>query len=125
MSANLSTTSLSLKEAFDYYENGKHRRYSLLFAVNGGAFAVAKLLTPEAGKSAVVLLGALTLPQLAIGMALFTCFMVWDIFVFGERVRATYLENAFTGQGKAVLLLLGALQFAGWLLVAGVCGRGA
>jgi hypothetical protein len=124
MSSNLSITTLSLKEALDYYENGKHRRYSLLFAVNGGAFAVAKLLTPEAGKSAVVL-GALTLPQLAIGMALFTCFMVWDIFVFGERVRTTYLENVFTGQGKAVLLLLGTVQFAGWLLVAGVCGCGA
>ena len=31
-------------ELFDTYEVGKHRRYSLLFAVNGGAFAVAKLL---------------------------------------------------------------------------------
>jgi hypothetical protein len=28
---------------FRAYEDGKHRRYELLFAVNGGAFAIAKL----------------------------------------------------------------------------------
>ena len=124
MAAALSPTTLSLKEALDYYEDGKHRRYTLLFAVNGGAFAVAKLLTAEASKSAVVL-GNLTLPELSIGMALFTCFMVWDIFAFGERVRATYLESVFQFQGKVVLVLLGALQLAGWLLVAGVARGGA
>jgi hypothetical protein len=32
-------------ESFKTYEDGKHRRYTLLFAVNGGAFAVAKLFT--------------------------------------------------------------------------------
>jgi len=26
---------------FELYENGKHRRYSLLFSINGGAFAIA------------------------------------------------------------------------------------
>ena len=28
-----------VSESFKAYEDGKHRRYSLLFAVNGGAFA--------------------------------------------------------------------------------------
>ena len=124
MSPNLSDTTLSLKEALEYYEDGKHRRYALLFAVNGGAFAVAKLLTGEASETAVVL-GSLTLLQLALGMALFTCVMVWDIFVFGDRVRTTYLEDVFSSQGKIVLLLVGALLLVGWVLVSGVCRCGA
>ena len=124
MTVQLTSTSLSLKEALEYYENGKHRRYSLLFAVNGGAFAVAKLLTGEPGKSAVVL-GSLSIQQLSVGMALFTALMVWDIYVFGEKVRTTYLDSAFGKQGKAVLILLGALQFTGWLLVGGIRCAGA
>ena len=106
---------LSTKDAFDLYENGKHRRYSLLFSVNGGAFAIVKLLAGEPGKDPVVL-GHLTLPQLAIGMALFTAVMVADIFVFGEKMRTHQLPGAFGWQGKVVLFLLGFLLCAGWLL---------
>jgi hypothetical protein len=116
MPNTLSSTQLSLNEAHELYENGKHRRYSLLFAVNGGAFAIAKLLVGESGKSAVVL-GGLTLQELALGMALFTAFMVWDIYVFGHNMRVTYLPNSFQWQGKTVLIMLGALQFTGWLFV--------
>ena len=116
MSNTLSTTQLSLNEAFELYENGKHRRYSLLFAVNGGAFAISKLLVVEAGKPSVVL-GSLTLQQLAIGMAAFTLFMVWDIYVFGQNMRTTFLPKAFQWQGKTVLVVLGALQLGGWLLI--------
>jgi hypothetical protein len=47
MSNGLSSTQLTLKEASELYENGKHRRYSLLFSVNGGAFAIAKLVCGE------------------------------------------------------------------------------
>ncbi|WP_341678468.1 hypothetical protein [Niveibacterium sp. SC-1] len=112
----LTSDTLSLKEVLDYYEGGKHRRYALLFAVNGGAFAIAKLLTGEPGKSAVVL-GGLSITQLSIGMALFTACMVWDIYAFGEKVRTTYLDSVFGKEGKLVLILLGVLQVAGWLLV--------
>ena len=106
---------LSTKDAFDLYETGKHRRYSLLFSVNGGAFAIAKLLAGDPGKEPVVL-GHLTLPQLAIGMALFTVVMVADIYMFGEKMRTTALPGAFGWQGKLVLLVLGLLLCAGWLL---------
>jgi hypothetical protein len=34
-------------DSFKYYEDGKHRRYSLLFAVNGGAFAIAKVFAEK------------------------------------------------------------------------------
>ena len=107
---------LKTKEAFDIYENGKHRRYSLLFAVNGGAFAVAKLFADEPAKQDRVL-GDLSLTQLAVGMAIFTIVMIWDIYLFGHKMRAKYLKDAFGLQGKLVLFVLGALLFTGWLLV--------
>ena len=106
---------LSLKDAFDLYENGKHRRYSLLFSVNGGAFAIAKLLVGAAEKPGVVL-GALNLPELSAGMVIFTAVMVADIFVFGQKMQDQHLSAAFRWQGKLVLLLLGLLLCAGWLL---------
>jgi hypothetical protein len=96
---------LTLKDAFELYENGKHRRYSLLFAVNGGAFAVAKLLVGEITRPEIVL-GGLRLWQLSLGMLLFTAVMVWDIFEFGLKMRRTYLPDAFGPQGRIVLLLL-------------------
>lgn len=102
-------------ESFKSYEDGKHRRYSLLFTVNGGAFAVAKLFTDP--KTANVL-GSLTLRQLSIGMILFTIVLVLDIYMFGEKMRTHYLPDAFSWQGKIVLLLLGILICTGWFLVA-------
>jgi purine-cytosine permease-like protein len=103
------------KDAFELYEDGKHRRYSILFTVNGGAFAIAKLLTGESGRAG---LGELSLSQLSLGMVLFTAVMVWDIFWFGQKMRDNYLRNdAFGIQGKIVLLLLGMLLCVGWSLV--------
>src|SRR3954463_2812120 len=104
-----------IPESFKSYEDGKHRRYSLLFTVNGGAFAVAKLFTDP--KTANVL-GSLTLRQLSIGMILFTIVLVLDIYMFGEKMRTHYLPDAFSWQGKSVLLLLGILICTGWFLVA-------
>jgi len=103
---------LTVKDALELYENGKHRRYGLLFSVNGGAFAIAKIL---AGQGNV--LGGLSLRQLSVGMVLFTVAMVWDIFEFGRRNKKEPIPNVFGGVGKAVLLLLGALICAGWVLV--------
>ena len=103
---------VTVKDALELYENGKHRRYGLLFSVNGGAFAIAKIL---AGQGNV--LGGLSLRHLSVGMVLFTVVMVWDIFEFGRRNRKEPIPHAFGGVGKAVLLLLGALISAGWVLV--------
>jgi hypothetical protein len=115
---------MTLKEAFDVYENGKHRRYSLLFSVNGGAFAIAKLLTGEPGKAGVVL-GELTLFQLSIGLVAFTAVMAWDIWEFGEKMRGAYLKDAFDKKGKVVLILLATILCLGWLLVGVARGKGA
>ena len=103
---------LSRKEALELYENGKHRRYALLFSVNGGAFAVAKLI--KEGSS----IGGLSQPVLSIGMAVFTMVMMWDIFKFGERSKKEpNSTDVFGDPGKRVLLLIGFLICAGWLLV--------
>jgi hypothetical protein len=101
--------------SFKAYEDGKQRRYQLLFAVNGGAFAVAKLFL---GQGAPYVLGNLTLRQLSIGMFLFTAVMTADIYMFGENMRKKYLPDAFGPQGKIVLILMGGLIALGWLLVA-------
>ena len=104
----------TITESFKIYEDGKHRRYGLLFAVNGGAFAVAKLF---ADPTAATLLGDLTLSQVVIGMIAFTILMTADIFMFGKKVRENYSPDAFGTPGKVVLLLMGFLICAGWYLV--------
>lgn len=104
-----------VSENFKTYEDGKHRRYNLLFTVNGGAFAIAKLF---ADAKAVNVLGNLTLHQLSTGMIMFTIIMMVDIFMFGEKMRKHHVKDAFGWQGKIVLLLIGLLIATGWFLVA-------
>jgi hypothetical protein len=111
-----------IKDVYNLYEAGKKRRYDLLFAVNGGALAIAKLLTTVKDEvldsSKYHVLGGLTLLHLAIGMTLFTIFMVWDIYAFGEKMRVSYLKREVFGTlGKIVLRLIGLLIILGWLLV--------
>jgi hypothetical protein len=105
------------KDVVEIYETGKHRRYGLLFAVNGGAFAIAKLIAGE-GPPRDAVLGGLRLSTLAMGMAVFTLVMTFDIWTFGERMRNQSPElSLFGAVGKGVLLLIGALIAVGWLLV--------
>ena len=101
-------------ESFKMYEEGKHRRYGLLFSVNGGALAIAKLFTDE---KAAAFLGNLTISQLSIGMIIFTIVTAMDIFMFGEKMRITYISGVFGWQGKLVLILIGLLICTGWFLV--------
>jgi hypothetical protein len=108
----------NIPDIFRAYEEGKHRRYNLLFAVNGGAFAVVELfatLAKQPPREDFVLVGSLTLSQLSLGMALFTIVMVVDIFLFGENMRRREPElDLFAWQGKTVLILIGLLIAAGW-----------
>jgi len=106
----------SLKDKMTLYEDGKHRRYSLLFSVNGGAFAVAKILAGTEGKHAEVL-GQLRLSDLSWGMILFTAIMAADIYAFGYKMRKALLPEAFDWRGKLVLISLGLLICIGWYLV--------
>jgi len=96
------------------YEDGKHRRYALLFAVNGGAFAVAKLLVDPDKIPAVA--GNLRLEHLAVGMAAFTAVMGVDIDAFGRRMRKREAD-LYGRVGVSVLVSIGSLLIAGWMMV--------
>jgi hypothetical protein len=76
---------------------------------------VAKLLY---GKEAAPNLGHLSPLLLSVGMIAFTIFMVVDIFVFGEKMRESYLPDAFGRVGKVGLIAIGVFICAGWALVA-------
>jgi hypothetical protein len=108
---------LTRKDKMSFYEDGKHRRYSLLFSVNGGAFAVAKILIGVGGTCTQVL-GQLTLPELSWGLILFTAVMVGDIYAFGDKFRSKLqLSTAFDWRGKLVLISIGLIISFGWFLV--------
>jgi hypothetical protein len=136
-------------DIFKAYEDGKHRRYELLFAVNGGAFALAKLFSEHNTEK---FLGNLTLPHVAVGLIVFTLVMGVDIFVFGCNMREKAeaeakkaeieacaaeaihelraidahirrmlpYEGIFSGIGRLVLFLLCMLIIGGWLMVVGL-----
>jgi len=108
---------IPLKDKLSLYEDGKHRRYTLLFSVNGGAFAIAKLLVGAEGKPATVL-EQLTLPELSWGMILFTVIMAADIYAFGYKTSHAFGIHVFDWRGKLVLISIGLLICCGWFLVA-------
>jgi hypothetical protein len=108
---------MTLNEVYNLYENGKHRRYTLLFAVNGGAFAIVSfLLKGDTNQETLPLL-------LGIGpvMALFSAAMGFDIDDFGKKLRnfGGALE-LFGGKGRLVLLVISLALVAVWLAAAAV-----
>jgi hypothetical protein len=100
---------------FEAYEAGKHRRYGLLFAVNGGAFAVAQFL---AGKGAAGV-GQLTPAALAWGMILFTLVMTADLAAFGVKMRGKWKEAQ--PDPKAVSVWDGQFSLPGWVVLGALC----
>jgi hypothetical protein len=82
--------------------------------VNGGAFALAKLLVEP---RATTLLGNLTLQHLAVGMIAFSFLMGVDIGAFGMKMRK-YVPDVFQPVGIIVLVLIVFLFIMGWSLVA-------
>ncbi len=102
-------------KALGTYIDGKIKRYNLMFAVNGGIFALAKVIK-DAGPNNP--LAKLTLTHLAIGAIAFTFLMWFDIWLWGENMRLNYFggKDVFLWRGKAILSLLAALLIIGWLL---------
>jgi hypothetical protein len=120
---------------YEIYQSGKMRRYNLLFAVNGGAFAILELATAGDNPAASAVAEAATptavdvlLARLPWGLAIFSLVMFVDIWRFGQWMRATLraqsekasapLGEAFTPVGKAILLVIASLLITGWLLLA-------
>lgn len=104
-------------QVIDTYLNGKMRRYSLLFSVNGGAFAIATLL---ADPNTSNLVGGLTLQHLAVGAGIFTLAIGVDTWFWGRKMRDQFLNDdiIFGNAGKIVHLILLALIIAGWAIAA-------
>jgi hypothetical protein len=104
-------------EGLNTYTTGKMKRYYLLFAVNGGAFAIAKLFGESETNVAV---GGLSLQTLAVGCILFTALMWRDIYAFGELMRLQFFggKDVFEEGGKLILACLCVLLMLGWLLAA-------
>jgi hypothetical protein len=101
------------------YVDGKMKRYSLMFSVNGGAFAIAKLMTGADKSGAAVLLGNLRLWHLAVGSIIFTVLMVIDIWKWGRLMKDNFLGDLTFGLvGHAVLFFLGVMIVIAWSLVA-------
>jgi hypothetical protein len=113
---------MKYSEIFKAYEDGKHRRYALLFSVNGGAFVIAQLFSEEGNRK---FLGQLSLDALGYGLAAFTLVMGVDIFWFGWRIRQgsgdcklDASRGIFSMIGRIVLVTICLLIVGGWLLVA-------
>lgn len=105
----------NLLNRLNIYIEGKMKRYSILFAVNGGAFAIIQLLTDNS-KS---LPGMLTYETLAWGAIIFSLIMTYDIWTWGWGMRFKHIgKDAFTSAGRAILLSLGGLIMLGWFLIA-------
>ena len=101
------------------YIDGKMKRYSLMFAVNGGAFAIAKLMAEADKGGNTILLGNLKLWHLALGAIIFTVLMVIDIYLWGQMMKKKFLGDlAFNVAGKLILIFLGVLLVSAWALVA-------
>ena len=66
-------------DAFKVYEDGKHRRYTLIFSVNT---AVAAILELSKGP-----LPSIERVGIALGAMTFTILITYDIWIFGQRIR--------------------------------------
>jgi hypothetical protein len=105
---NKATSFVDYKDAYSAYENGKQRRYQLLFSVNGGVLAI-NAIAPQAWRT--VLLGAM--------MIAFTMVMTADIKAFGERFHMTY-NDMFGRKGQKVLANIRLILCVSWAgLIAG------
>ncbi|HJR60909.1 MAG TPA: hypothetical protein VJ813_15975 [Vicinamibacterales bacterium] len=93
------------------YLDGKMKRYSLLFQVNGGAFAIAKLLDGPKPP------GGLGIAALSTGAVVFSVLMTADIWLWGAEMRDAYGARVFRPVGQAILLMIGALLCSAWVLV--------
>ena len=75
------------KDIIDIYESGKHRRYGLLFAMNGAGYTLAVFLFDLAPRMATPVVGYLLLVLLAVVLGRFSRLMGADIDAFGKRMR--------------------------------------
>lgn len=115
--ANVLTSPTERPSGMNTYLEGKMKRYSLMFSVNGGAFLIAKLFVEGNTRS---VLGGLSPKALAIGAILFTLLMWRDIYLFGDMMKREFFDGklVFQPPGIRILHALCSLIIMGWLLAA-------
>lgn len=103
-------------KALNTYIDGKMKRYSLLFSVNGGAFAIIRFSTQN-GDLTNFVIGSIRLSFLAIGAIIFTFLIFIDIWAWGSNMRENYNlhDSAFTVKGQMILIGLSSLLVYGWI----------
>lgn len=99
------------KDISRLYLEGKMTRYSLLFSVNGAAFAIVQLSTERK------LPGELSIFGLSLGLIVFTVLMIADVWLWGADMREKHSLKLFRPAGQIILLMIGALIVAGWALI--------
>jgi hypothetical protein len=111
----------SYTEAFKIYEDGRQRRYGMLFSVNGGAIAIAKAFSEPRPHT---FLDSLTIPHVAAGMILLTLMLWWDLWTFAQRMRLDVGDTSgsvrtgmFSLTEKTTLCAICGLMVGGWLRV--------
>lgn len=115
--SNFLTTAAERLSGMNTYIDGKMKRYSLLFSVNGGAFLIGKLFTEENTRG---VLGGLTPQALAVGAILYTFLMWRDVYLFGDMMKREFFDGKLVFQRPGILILhaLCSLIIIGWLLAA-------
>jgi hypothetical protein len=115
-------------ELYNVYQDGKMKRYSLLWAVNGGAFAILKFSleqsTPagqgscDAPAGTSLINDAVLFDQLPAALIAFTLLIFFDIWKFGWMMRRQGLDQyAFQCAGQFILIAMSALIATGWTLI--------
>jgi hypothetical protein len=108
----------SYADIFKLYEDGKKRRYDLLFAVNGGVFAIVNGVKALGAAN----LPGFALPRIAIAMTVLTGLFGYDIWQFGKRMREKATDDElligkgiFAKPGRIVLCGICAVLMFSWL----------
>jgi hypothetical protein len=101
-------------DIFSAYESGKNRRYGLLFAANGGAFALIGFLAGDARMLVappIAFWAFIIIPAL---MLVFSWKMCNDIFTFGTMMRE-WDQRLFGKEGQSLLAYIRWLFIVGWV----------
>jgi hypothetical protein len=107
-------------DAYGVYQDGKSRRFSLLFTVNGGAFALVGFLAGDQPRVKFGVFALWAFVVVPIALVLFTRAMRDDFFVFGEAMHRVWRDSGldcpeiFSEKERRIVRCVAALLCASW-----------